>query len=689
MSKNLLLEIGTEELPARFVVPGIKSLKEVAEKKLKEAKLDFEEVIAAGTFRRLALFVKGLSEKQPDVEEELIGPPEKVAFDDKGNPSKAAIGFAKKASVPLEELKVKETPRGRYLFVVKKVKGAYAKDLLPSLLYEVISGIKFPKSMRWGSYDFRFARPIRWICCLFGEEVVALEIAGIKADRITKGHRFLSKEPISLSSADWEEYLRLLEENWVIVSPQKRLEKTREEINKVSESFGEVEKDEELLKENANLVEYPFPCVGSFPEDFLKLPEPLVITTLKEHQRYFCIKKNGKLTNYFVAVNNNLARDPEVVKKGHEKVTKARLEDAKFYFEKDLESPLEEKVELLKGIVYHIKCGTLWDKTKRLMELVSKIADVLSLEVDKELLKKCAFYSKADLTSEVVSEFPSLQGIMGSIYAEHFGIKEVAKAIYEQYLPLPGKEELPQTQEGTVLSIADKLDHICAMFAIGEKPSGEADPYGLRRAAYGIIKIVCGKDLSFSIKKAVQAGFEVLKSQGISIKSDVEDEVVDFIKKRLEVELVSSGMDRMVVLSVIDSSDDIFDVVLRAKALEEMKKSEEFVELIIGFKRVAQMLKSAEKEELPEVNPGLFSEEAEKLLFEELKKLSSELNSLLKEKEYRRYLETLLKLKPFIDRFFDEVFVMVENEALRKNRLSLLKEVAEVFYAFGDLRKFI
>jgi len=689
MSKNLILEIGTEELPARFVFPGIKALKEVAEKKLKEANLEFEELVTGGTFRRLCLFVKGLAEKQPDREEELLGPPEKVAFDKNHQPTKAAIGFAKKAGVPVEELKVKDTPRGRYVYAVKKVKGLTTKEILPNLIYEVISCIKFPKSMRWGNYDFRFARPIRWICCVFGEDVVNFKVAGVKSDRTTKGHRFLAKDLINLNSANWEEYLKILEENWVIVLPEKRLKKTLEAIQEVARPFGSVEEDEALLEENANLVEYPFACVGSFPEEFLNLPEPLVITTLKEHQRYFCIKKNGKLTNYFVAVNNNLARDPEVVKKGHEKVTKARLEDAKFYFEKDLETPLEEKVEELKGIVYHIKCGTLWDKTKRLEKLVLKVAEILKFDTDPELLKKCAHYSKADLASEVVGEFPSLQGIMGSIYAKHFGIKEVSEAIYEQYLPLPGKEELPQTQEGTILSIADKLDHICAMFAAEEKPTGETDPYGLRRSAYGIIKVVCGKELNFPLKQAVKAGFDVIREQGISADAGLEEEVIDFVKKRLEVELTSSGMDRTVVLSVIDANDDIFDVVLRAKALEEAKNSKDFVELVIGFKRVAQMLKSVEGEVLPEVNPDLFSEEAEKQLFEELKKRYSELKALLEEKKYNHYLETLLKLKPYIDRFFDEVFVMVEDEKLRKNRLALLKGVSEVFYAFGDLRKFI
>ncbi|NPA40584.1 MAG: glycine--tRNA ligase subunit beta [Thermodesulfobacteria bacterium] len=689
MAKNLLVEIGTEELPARFVIPGIKSFKESAEKRFKDAKLSFDEIITAGTFRRLSLFVKNLAEKQPDVEEEILGPPEKVAFDEKGNPTKAAIGFAKKVGVPVEKLKIKETPRGKYVCVKKEIKGASAKELLPKLIYEIVSSIKFPKSMRWGNYDFRFARPIRWLCCIFGEDLIEVEIAGVKSQKLTQGHRFLSKEPIILKSANWEEYLNLLKKNWVIVVPEKRLKKTLEKINEVSLPFGEVEKDEELLKENANLVEYPFPCVGSFPEDFLKLPEPLVITTLKEHQRYFCIKKNGKLTNYFVAVNNNLARNPEVVKKGHEKVTKARLEDAKFYFEKDLETPLEDKVKLLDGIVYHIKCGTLWDKTKRLMELVTKVSTLLEFNLDEELLRKCAYYSKADLASEVVGEFPSLQGIMGSIYAEYFGIKEVAKAIYEQYLPLPGKEELPETLEGTVLSLADKFDHTCTMFAIGEKPSGEADPYGVRRSAYGIIKILCGKKLRFSIKKGVKEALKVIKSQGISVEDGLEEEVTEFIKKRLESELISSGMDKMVVLSVIDVSDDPFDIVLRAEALEKMRKSKEFLELVIGFKRVAQMLKSIDTKSLPEVNSSLFSETAEKELFEKVKDLSPELNSLLNQKNYEAYLEVLLKLKPYIDKFFDEVFVMVEDEKLRNNRLSILKSVSELFDAFGDLRKFI
>ncbi len=689
MSKNLILEIGTEELPARFINPAVKLLKNLAEKKLKDALLSFKEVKTAGTLRRLTLFVKELAEKQPDREEEVLGPPKKVGLDEKGNFTKAVIGFAKKLEVPPEELELKETPRGTYFCYKRVVKGKKAEEILPQLLKDLISDLHFPKTMRWGDYEFRFARPIRWIMCLLGEKVIPIEIAGVKSDRISYGHRFLSKKPLEFKKADWEEYERVLEENFVIVSPKKRLQKTREEVIKTGEKVGVAELDEELLSENANLVEYPFPVLGRFSEEFLSLPEALIITALKEHQRYFCLRNSeGKLINYFVAVNNNLARNQKVVREGHERVTRARLEDAKFYFEKDLKEKPEIRLERLKGIVYHVKCGTLWDKTHRLLAFAKKLRKKLFPDINEAVLEKACLHAKEDLASEVIKEFPVLQGIMGSIYADYFGEKEISKAIYEQYLPLPGEEKLPETPEGIILSLVDKLDHLCALFGAGETPSGEKDPYGLRRSAYGIIKILIGKKIFLNLEEIIKIGLELVSDQGFLKNENAFEEVLQFLRKRFEGELLSLKFEKNFVSVILNLTLDPYDLYLRLEALRGLKHSQEFEELVIGFKRVAQILKDSGKD-LPPVKEELFREEAEKRLWEKVKLLQPELKKLLSEKKYKEYLGQLLGLKKEIDQFFDDVFVMVEEKELRENRLRLLYEVSKLFDSFGNFRSFI
>ncbi len=679
MPKNLLWEIGTEELPARFIEPALKSLKFLAETKFDFYRLDYEDLKTAGTFRRLVLFVKNLSEKQKEVKEEILGPP--VSAGEEGK-----LGFAKKYGVSPEELTVKEIKKGRYFCLVRKFPGEETFKILPEILKEILLEISFPKSMRWRDYEIRFARPIRWMLCLFGNKVVPFEIANVKSDSKTRGHRFLTKKPLEVNSADWELYEELLEKNWVIVDPVKRLKKTKEEILKIGEKVGYPEIEPELLEENANLVEFPFPVLGSFPEEFLKLPEPLIITALKEHQRYFCLRnKESKLLPYFIAVNNNLAKNMEIVKKGHERVSKARLEDAKFYYERDLREPLEKKVEKLKGIVYHISCGTLWDKTQRLIELGKFLAKKLGLNTDLNSVEKACYFSKADLASEVVKEFPSLQGIMGKIYAEYFGYKKIALAIYEQYLPSSKDENLPETPEGICLSLADKIDHLCALFGVGEKPTGESDPYALRRVAYGIIKILLGKQLFLNLEEAIEFGLEVLAKQNFLKDKNAFPEVLSFIRKRLETEFLNFNFEKHLIFTVIELPLNPYEMFLKLKALKEFQEKKEFQDFITSFKRVYQILRSVEVKSLPALNSSLFTQPQEKFLFELIKKVEEELYHLLQKKDYYQYLEKLLVFKKPIDDFFDHVFVMVEDETLRLNRLKLLAKVMDYFNQLGNL----
>ena len=687
MGKNLLLEIGTEELPARFIFPALNSLKLEAEKLFSHYRLFYKKIETGGTFRRLSLFVEDLAEKQTDIEEEITGPSVKIGLDENGNFTNAAIGFAKKHNVSPSDLKIKKTKKGEYFYIKKKILGKPTFEILPELILQLFKKIYFPKTMRWGTYNFYFGRPIRWILCLFGNQVVPIEIAGIKSDRKFFAHRFLSPNPLTLETADWNKYKELLKKHFVILSPEERIEATKKSIQEITENIGKAEIDEELLIENANLVEYPFPILGSFPQEFLNLPEELIIVALKEHQRYFCVRnKNGKLLNYFVAINNNLPKNQEVVKKGHEKVTKARLEDAKFYYEKDLKTPLEEMLKKLSGIVYHVKCGTLADKTERLVLLSEFLNEHLQLCPNKENLKKIARFSKVDLASEVVKEFPSLQGTMGWIYAKKEGLGDLAYAIYEQYLPLPGKNELPQTPEGIILALTDRIDHLCALFGVGEKPTGEKDPYGLRRSAYGIIKILIGKRLFLDLKICIEKALSLLENQNFlkTEKQKLAEEIISFLKGRLKAELLSQNYPKEIINCVIDSSLDIWEIYLKIKALHAFQKEVDFENFFIGFKRIVQILKNVDTNTLPEINPAYFKEQAEKDFYQKIKSLEKELISLYEERKYLEYLKLLGELKPFVDRFFDEVFVMTEDEKLRLNRLSLLNYAYSLFKNFGN-----
>jgi len=684
--KNLLFEIGTEELPARFIEPALKSLYELTEKKLKEKDLEFEEIKVSGTCRRLTLFVKNLAEKQRDREEEILGPAYHLALDEKGNFTTALLGFARKHGVSPEELIVKETPKGKYFCVKKLIPGKETLALLPSLLFEILKDLYFPKRMRWGVYDFTFARPIKWLLALYGKEVIPLEVAGVKSSNFTYGHRFLSSGKIPFNEADWENYKKLLFENFVIVEVEERIEYTKKSIEMCALGKGRPVIEEELLRENAHLVEFPFPVLGSFPEKFLKLPEKLVITCLQEHQRYFFLRNNeGKILPYFIAVNNNKVKDFRVVIAGHERVAKARLEDALFYYERDLKVRLRDRVEALKGIIYHIKCGTLYEKTERLMELGEYLRKILFPELSPEKVKKACFYAKADLATEVVKEFPSLQGYMGSHYLFLEGEEEIAPSLYEQYLPSPQEEVYPQTPYGVILSLADKVDHLSALIGAGERISGEGDPYGLRRAAYGIIKILIQKEIDLPLEPLFEFSLELLKTQGYLKNPQALSEILDFVRKRLEGELLSFDFTKNFVYTVIDQPLNPYLQYLKLKALKEIYQREEFQDLAVLFKRVTQILKNVDVESLCEVDPGLFQEEEEKVLYERIKEYEPRLKEYLEKKNYKLYLETLLHFKPLIDAFFDRVFVMVEDEALRNNRLCLLNILARWIYSFGDL----
>ena len=682
MAKDLIFEIGTEEIPARFIMPALKALKKLAAKELEEANLTFEGVKTLGSPRRLTLFVSELSESQPDRVEEILGPPKKVAFDDEGRPTKAAEGFAKKQGVSVDLLQIKETPKGEYVFVEKKIPGKKTIDLLPELLIRLLQNLPFPKSMRWGSHHLRFARPIRWLLALYGRQVVEFEVAGVKADRFTYGHRFMAPEPIEVE--DFVSYIRRLREAYVIVEPEERLARTLKEVVDAALTVGgKILRDQALLEENANLVEFPYAILGRFDEKFLDLPRPVLITAMKEHQRYFAVVDDqGELKPVFVAVNNTKPRDPSALIAGHERVLRARLEDASFYFERDRRLPLSQRVEELKSVVYHARLGTLYDKTKRL-EALSAWLGKKCLPEKIEVLRRAAHLSKADLVTELVQEFPSLQGVMGREYALLSGeSEEVAQAIYEHYLPLHAGGELPQSKVGALLALADKIDTLCAFFGIGEKPTGATDPFGLRRAAYGIIEIILGHGFRLSLKEALTEALRLLEDF-VSWEEGLLSEILSFIGRRLEGALINRGLEEDLVRAVMAAGfDDLVDLWRRAEALHKIRQSEDFPALAVGFKRVSNMVKKLDRK-LP-FEEKLLVEEAEKDLWQRYLEVKEESLPYLEAGDYETALKEFLRLKVPIDRFFDEVFVMVEEEDLRNNRLALLQRIASFFLSVAD-----
>ena len=513
--KELLLEIGTEEIPAGFVSQALSDLKELVRKEFEANRIDFKGIRTLGTPRRIVLSIESVSEKQRDEETKRIGPSKAAAFDEKGTPTKAAIGFAKGQSVAVDSLEVIQTEKGEYVCAVKRETGRSTLEILSRLLPGVVLAIPFQKSMRWAEVPIRFARPIHWILSLFGGEVIPFEIGDVRSGNITYGHRFMSPDPIVVS--DFKTYLQKLGQASVIVDPAERKKKIEEGmIREGARVSGKVLKDEDLLNEVNFLVEYPLPLCGSFDEKFLRLPREVVIHSMKEHQRYFpLMDDHGRLLPHFICISNIVPRDEKVVVKGNERVLKARLSDAAFFFEDDLKTPLEKRVEELKKVVFQAKLGTSYEKVMRFKNLASWIAERIDPKV-RLSVERAAFLCKADLVTGMVGEFPKLQGIVGKEYARLSGERaEVSEAIYEHYLPGFSGDRLPSNPVGDIVSLADKMDTIVGCFGVGLLPSGTADPFGLRRQALGIIRILLEKEYSLSI-------IELLEESGRQLKEKME-----------------------------------------------------------------------------------------------------------------------------------------------------------------------
>ncbi|RUM41347.1 MAG: glycine--tRNA ligase subunit beta, partial [Desulfurobacterium sp.] len=608
-AQNLLVEIGCEELPASFIEPALKFLKEEIKKYLENAHIPPSDIETFGTPGRLILLVYDIPEVQPDREELLVGPSVKAAFDSEGNPTRAAIGFAKSKGISVEELiRVSNPPgkKGDYVAVKKLIKGRPAREILSEILPELILSVPFKKSMRWGTKKIRFGRPIKWIVAVYGEETIQFEVDGIKSSKVSYGHRFLSPEGFEVENVN--EFVDELEERFVVAD----IEKRKSIILDVSETLarnvgGELLKDEELLEEVTNLVEYPYPILGSFDEEFLKLPQEVPVVVMKDHQKFFSVvDENGNLKNYFIGVSNIKPVDESVIRKGYEKVLRARLSDALFFFNEDRKKRLEERVPELKGIVFHEKLGTMLDKTRRLENLAPIVAKELAtknrgkFKYERKLLERAAHLCKADLLTEMVKEFPELQGTMGKYYfleekkKENRKVteedREIAEAIEEHYLPKFAGDRVAKTDIGIALSIAEKLDNLVAFFSAGIKPTGSADPYSLRRNAIGLIQTLLERKLRLNLRNVFEGwlreyGFSLVSSResGITFRSDeqVIEEVIDFIKERLKVLLREKGFRADTVEAVLSVTACLYDALLRAEAIDALRKSEEFEDVLI------------------------------------------------------------------------------------------------------------
>ncbi|HZX35447.1 MAG TPA: glycine--tRNA ligase subunit beta [Thermodesulfobacteriota bacterium] len=722
MAKDLILELGSEELPAGFIHPALLSLSSILAKKLETARVGFKAIETFGAPRRLAVVVAGLDEKQKDVSTEVKGPHKKAAFDSEGKPTAALMGFARSQGVKPEELKLVASDKGEYVYAIKDVKGEKTEKILSELLRSAITELSFPKAMRWSDHDVTFARPLHWILALYGKTVVRFAYGHVKSADFTRGHRFNGAKKIKVDGV--KSYTANLAKNFVIVEPLVRKSKILEQLEReAKKSGGRIVKDDALLEEVANLVEWPAVVKGSFNKEFLELPMEVVVNAMREHQRYFSLEdKDNRLLPYFMTVANTPAKKTETIIKGNERVLLARLNDAKFYFEKDVKTPLKDRVKALKGVVFQVKLGTSYEKVERFTRLAVWIGNKIGfcdyaidgcigdylkdqynpMRFDKEttsesylnmlIVVRSAFLAKADLTSGMVGEFPKLQGVMGKEYAMRSGeAAEVAIAIYEHYLPIQAGGDLPETDAGALVSMADKLDTICGCFGVGLIPTGAADPYALRRQALGIIFIIMDKSdkkTRFNLESFIDKSLECLEGKLSRDKAAVKNEVVEFFKERLRNQLLLQNISHDSIEAILSTNwFDVFDAAERVSALEKFKKHPACKSLVIASKRVSNILKGIQLKGEPDET--LFTDENEKALWKVSKAIEPGIKKHRENGDYEKAFTSLASIKDVIDKFFDKVMVMVDDEKTRQNRLMLLAFVSGLYAGMADLSKLV
>lgn len=692
MLKTALLEIGTEEIPAGYIEPALAQMKANAEAILAAKGLTHGEIKAYATPRRLALLIAQLPDKSQDKSEDFMGPSMKAGKDEQGNFTQAAKGFASKYGVTPDKLAVKKTDKGEYFGFTKKTPGEKTEKILPQVFTDIILKINFPKSMIWEQSKFRFARPVRSLTALYGEKSLKLSIADVKASNKTSGLHTISQKKITISSAD--KYASIMKNNCIVVNQEERKEIIRKTVDAAAKRAKDSAlMDEALVDEVTYLVEHPVAILGDFDEKYLKLPPEVLITCMRKKQKYFPVLDSKKhLTNHFIGVRNGVSEYQDIVREGYERVLEARLADAEFFYVKDSSSKLETKIEKLKGVMFQKELGTVHDKMLRVEKIAGYLLDSVQgcghIRAGIGDLNKACMLAKADLVTEMVFEYPELQGIAGRIYAAKDGVpQDTAKAIEEHYMPLSAEGKLPASDFGIILSIADKIDTLTGDFAAGLIPSGSADPYGLRRQAAGILRMVRERKLPVNMEELVARAFALLPEH-LRKNPAVPKQVMDFMKQRLEGVLEAGGYKFDEVRAVLAKGmNDLSDIELRLAALKAMRKQPDFQPLITAFKRSANILKQADKLNLKvpsEVSQALFREEAERSLFARVNGMRADIEALKKNRDYSEVLYRMVGIKPDVDMFFDKVMVMVEEQDLKLNRLALLKYATGIFFELMD-----
>lgn len=685
-----LLEIGVEELPARLVEMAISQLRQKTEKLLADSLINFEKLDIYATPRRLSLIIDGVELFQKDINTEAKGPSKKISFDSEGNPTKPLLGFINAQGINVEDIIVKDFKGEDYVYANIHKKGDSFENIIKENIAELIKSINFPKSMKWGGKNIKFARPIRWIVSILNSEVIKFDFEGIPVSNITRGHRFLGKSSVEIDSVD--NYEKILKDNFVILKQDDRKEIIKYGSNKLARSLGgEIHEDEDLLEELTYIVEYPNPIMGRIKDEYLELPKEVITTPMRDHLRFMPVySAKGDLLPYFITIRNGNDDYKDIVIAGNEKVLEARLEDAKFFYKDDISKPLEDYVDSLKGVMFQDKLGTMYDKSKRIGKLSEKIGEYLEVANETvESLKRASQLSKADLTTKLVQEFTELQGKMGSIYAEKSNESEiVCQAIFEQYLPRYSHDSLPKSTTGSILAIADKLDTIVGMFSIGLIPTGSQDPFGLRRSAIGIINIIESNKWKLSIEELIDYSMYVYVEERELVfdYNNLKKEILEFFRGRVKTMLQEKNIRYDIIDAVINLNEsNIVTIFDKSTILNEYFKVDRD-DLIDAFLRVHNISKKFTEKAF---SKELLTEKEELKLHDVMSDVLPIVTENIKSGNYSSALDGLTELISPINDFFDNIMVLVEDEAIKNNRLTMIKEIDDVVGEIFDVEKIV
>jgi glycyl-tRNA synthetase beta chain len=683
---DLLFEIGAEEIPAGFVPPALEQLEKDLAKALDEARLSHGEVKAVGTPRRLAVWARGVASRQTDATSQAFGPPVAQAFDAEGKPTQAALGFAKSQGVDVSALERAVTPKGERVAVTKVEKGRKAEQVLPALLERLLLGVRFRKSMRSRWDDVTFARPVRWLVALYGGKPLKVRFGEVVSGKVTFGHRFKAPKAIALKGTP-EDYVAKLEKAFVVVDPVKRRALVEKELARAAKAAGgRVLDNPGLLEEVTYLVETPTGIPGEFEKQNLDLPREVVISELRNHQRYFAVVDGeGKLKNRFVAVAGTPVKNPKVARHGYERVLRARLADARFFFEEDRKRKLADRVEALGRRTYQAKLGSELERVNRIGAIAARLAQAIGKPELAEDVVEAARLAKADLSTGMVGEFPELQGIMGAHYARIEGVKpEIADAIEDHYKPIGASEDMPRGDLGALVGLADRLHQLVGIIGVGEKATGAADPFGLRRAAIGVLRILLARGYHLSLSAAVEDARGSFA--GVQLGKDVAQQVLDFLRGRLRAQWGEEFPVDLVEAVLSAGFDDVVDARKRLEALSQVKARPDFAPLAVAFKRVANIQEKAQGS-TAQPDTVLFREDAEGRLHAALEDVKARVGAEKQARNYVAALKAIADIKPAVDEFFEKVLVMADDDAVRRNRLALMREVSSLFTGLADFRK--